>query len=255
GHPATTIITSRGCPFDCTFCANKEVYGRAVRFHSAQRVYEEVKGLIDTYGVRQFRFHDDTMSINKRRLKDLSALLSPLNIRWRCNGRVDTADIETLTLLKEAGCDEVGYGVETASQVALDLCGKRVTVEQAERAIENTRKVGMKVRVFLVIGLPGDFGDMSGRIISFLERTRPDGANVSTLTPFPGCEIHRNPEKFGMKLRNHDFSKYRMIRGLDDGEYEEDFPFEYEQMSNAELKVQRKAILEYVRDHHQDLNR
>lgn len=141
GQPGTTIITSRGCPYDCTFCCTNKVWGGKVRFHSADRVVDEIKFLMKEYSIYQFRFQDDMMTINKPRLKELSQKLRSLDIKWRCHGRVDHADIETLTLLKNAGCFEVAYGIETASQEALDLCNKRTTVEQSIRAIQNTKEL------------------------------------------------------------------------------------------------------------------
>lgn len=253
--PGTTIITSRGCPWDCAFCANRRLWGRKVRFHSVDRVVAEIKSVIEIYGVRHFRFHDDTITMNKRRLREMSRALAPLKIRWRCNGRADETDEETIKLLRESGCDEIGFGIETASQTALDLCHKKTTVEQGIRAIKLAKEGGLKAKAFFVLGLPGDFGDMSGRIIDFLKAAQPDGANLSTLSPFPGCELYENPDKFGLKFKTRDISKYRMIYGLDNNEYEEDFVFEYDEMSNEQLKYHRKKLLDFVKGHEMDLNR
>ncbi len=255
GQPATTIITSRGCPYGCTFCANKRIYGRRARFHSVDRVVDEIKLVMKEYALRQFRFQDDSMTINTLRLKELCRKLAQLDIKWRCHTHVNNADYRTLTLLKEGGCDEVGYGVETVSQKALDLCNKKTTVEKAVQAIENAKRAGLRVRVFLIIGLPGDFGDVTSRVIDFIKRTKPDGVNISTLSPLPGCELHDNPAKFGMKMRTCELAKYKMTLGLDNDEYKEDFVFDYDEMSNEELKYHRQEILKYVKGYHLDLNR
>lgn len=156
---------------------------------------------------------------------------------------------------KDCGCDEVGFGIEAASQQALDLCHKKTTVEQGIQAIAKGKEAGLKVKAFFVIGLPGDFGDMSGRDIDFIKATQPDGVNLSTLSPFPGCELYENPAKFGMKLRTEDISRYRMLYGLDDDECEEDFVFEYDEMSNEQLKYHRRELLKFVVGHNLDLNK
>lgn len=256
GQPGTTIITSRGCPYDCTFCCTNKVWGGKVRFHSADRVVDEIKFLMKEYSIYQFRFQDDMMTINKPRLKELSQKLRSLDIKWRCHGRVDHADIETLTLLKNAGCFEVAYGIETASQEALDLCNKRTTVEQSIRAIQNTKRAGLKVRLFLIIGLPGDFGDVSGRNIAFIKMTEPDAVDISTLSPYPGCELYSNPAKFGMRLTSNDLDEYRMSLGWGNDEQERDFVFEYPSFTtNQELKYHRRELLKFVKENSLDLNR
>ena len=249
GQPATTITTSRGCPHECTFCANNTLTGRHVRFRSPDKVVEEIQKVIKDYSVYQFRFHDDTIGINKRRLKELCKKLSPLNIKWRCNGRVDSSDIETLSLLKEGGCIDIGFGVESASQKALDLCKKRTTVEKSIQAIKNAKKVGLKTRIFLIIGLPGDFGDLSGQTIDFIKKANPDGVDILTLCPFPGSELYENPSKFDMKLKTYDLNKYLMKLGLENNEWNTDFTFEYKNVNNDELKYHRKKILEFVKEH------
>lgn len=256
GQPATTIITSRGCPYNCVFCCNNKIWGRKVRFHSADRVVDEIKSVMKEYSVYQFRFQDDMMTINKPRLKELSQKLRLLDIKWRCQGRVDHADVETLTLLKNAGCVEVAYGIETASQEALDLCNKRTTVEQAIQAIQNTKRVGLKVRLFFIIGLPGDFGDISGRDMAFIKMTEPDAVDVSTLSPYPGCELHSNPAKFGMRFTSNNLDEYRMTLGWGKDEQEKDFVFEYSNATtNEELKYHRRKLLKFVKENTLDLNR
>lgn len=226
-----------------------------MRYHSVDRVVAEIKSLIEEYGVHQFRFHDDAMTTNKRRLRELSQKLAPLGIKWRCNARVDEFDEEVAQLLKDCGCDEVGFGIETASQLALDLCHKKTTVEQGIQAVTIAKKAGLNPKIFLVLGLPGDFGDMSGRDIAFIEATQPSGVNLSTLSPFPGCELYENPSKFGMKLRTGDLSKYKFVVGLDNAECEEDFVFEYDEMTNEQLKYHRKELLKFVVRYGLDLNR
>jgi len=245
-EPATTIMTSRGCPHDCSFCANQRLWKKKVRFHSVERVVEEIKQVMDTYSVRHFRFHDDTMTMSKKRLRKLSEALSPLGITWRGNGRVGEIDLEAAELMKSCGCVEVGLGIESASQEALDLCRKKVTVRQNAEAIRIIKEAGMRAKIFFIIGLPGDFGDLSGRIIQFIKETEPDAVNISTLAPLPGCDLYEYPKKFGIRLNTRDISKYRFFYGLDGNECDEDFVFDYRGMSNVALKYHRRKILEFV---------
>ncbi len=159
-------------------------------------------------------------------------------------------------MLMECGCDEVAIGVETASQEALDSCGKRITVEQSKRGIKTAKECGLKVKAFFIIGLPKDFGDVSRRDIEFIEECKPDAVNLSTLSPFPDSKLYDTPrEAYGLKFRTDDISKYRMCYGLWGNEANEDFAFEYDEMSNEQLKYHRRVLLEYIQKKGLDLNR
>jgi len=251
----TTLTTSRGCPFDCSFCASRQVWGRKVTYNSVDRVIGEIEDIITNYGVRQFRFYDDTITLNKKRLKELSYRLAPLKIEWRCHARTDELDAETCKMLVECGCDEVAVGVESASQEALNSCGKKVTVAQNKLGIKTAKDNGLKVKAFFIIGLPKDFGDVSQRDIDFIEECQLDAVNLSTLSPFPGSKLYDNPAAYGLKFRTDDISKYKMCYGLWGNEADEDFAFEYDEMNNEELKYHRRKLLEYIKEKGLDLNK
>jgi radical SAM superfamily enzyme YgiQ (UPF0313 family) len=255
GVYGTTLTTSRGCPFDCSFCGSRQVWGRKVTYNSVDRVVGEIEDIIDKFNVRQFRFYDDTITLNKKRLKELSYRLAPLGIVWRCHARVDELDVETCKMLMECGCDEVAIGVESASQEALNSCGKKITVAQSKLGIKTAKENGLKVKAFFIIGLPEDFGNVSQRNIDFIEECNLDAVNLSTLSPFPGSKLYDNPAKYGLKFRTEDISKYKMCYGLWGDEADEDFSFEYDEMSNEQLKYHRRVLLEYIKEKGLDLNK
>jgi anaerobic magnesium-protoporphyrin IX monomethyl ester cyclase len=251
----TTLTTSRGCPHECSFCGSRQVWGRRITYNSVDRVIGEIEDIITNYGVRQFRFYDDTITLNKKRLKELSYRLAPLKIEWRCHARTDELDAETCKMLVECGCDEVAVGVESASQEALNSCGKKVTVAQNKLGIKTAKENGLKVKAFFIIGLPKDFGDVSQRDIDFIEECQLDAVNLSTLSPFPGSKLYDNPAAYGLKFRTGDISKYKMCYGLWGNEADEDFAFEYDEMNNEELKYHRRKLLEYIKEKGLDLNK
>lgn len=255
GKPATAIIISRGCPYNCSFCASKVMWGQRVRFRSPGNVIKEIRQVIKDYGVYHFRFQDDTLTQNRARFLELCKKMEPLGIQWRCNTRVNYAEKEMLNAMKKAGCQEVGYGIESASQEVLDINNKKIKVEQAIQAVRNTKTAGLKVRLFFMIGLPGESSDISKINIDFIRKTKPDGVDLSTFVPFPGCDIYKRPGDYGIKKFNSDYSQYVMTVGLYKNELEKDFVCGYSSLTNEELKRHRKIILEYIKENSLALNK
>lgn len=247
GDYAGTIITSRGCANNCSFCASDKMWHRKVRFRSPDNVVEELRCIIDRYKVRDFRFQDDTMTLKKDRLEELCRKMIPLDIRWRATTRVDQADESRLQMMKEAGCEELGYGVESLSQEVLDKHAKMINLDQVYRALENTAKVGLKSRLFLIIGLPGEPPGYSERLEAFLKKANPDGVDLSTLVPYPGSDIYHNPQKYNIRFKNQDFGVYHMTLGLVGGEVERPLTFIHDKLSEEEIIFERKKSLEIIR--------
>jgi anaerobic magnesium-protoporphyrin IX monomethyl ester cyclase len=142
--PAYMILTSRGCPFQCTYCS--KIFGSNYRHHSVGRVLKEMEILIKDFGAREIVFRDDTFTINKTFTKNLCESIIEKGyhkkISWSCMTRVNLVDFELLTLMKRAGCWGIHYGVESGSQRLLDIIKKGITIEQIKRAHKITRKVG-----------------------------------------------------------------------------------------------------------------
>lgn len=246
GEYAGTIITSRGCPGNCSFCGSKKMWGRRVRFRSPENVIKEIKQMIENYGIKYFRFQDDTIVLWRERLKKLCAAMEPLGIKWRAATRVDYADVDLLNCMKKAGCDEVAYGIESLDQEVLNKNQKGIKLEQIYQALENTKKVGLKSRLFFIIGLPGEKAGFSRRLKEFLDKTNPDGVDISTLVPYPGSPIFHNPEQYGIKLKSMEFEKYHMTLGLIDEELKRPLTFEHDVLSENQIKKEREESLKLI---------
>lgn len=195
GHLTTTVISSRGCPFGCNFCANN-AWGKTLRMRSPQNVFDEVSSLKKRYGYRAFMFFDDTMTVNKKRMKEICRLLKPLDIIYRCFIRSDTVDAEVLLFMRESGCVEVGVGIESGSQRILDIVNKGETVKKNMDAIKLCHSVGIRVKGFFIIGLPGENSESIRETISFLEEACLDDLDVTVYTPYPGSLIYKNKTNF-----------------------------------------------------------
>ena len=119
---------------------------------------------------------------------------------------------------------------------------------QVKRAIASCKEVGLKTGLFLIIGLPADFGDLSGRTIHFLEETQPDTVCVNSFIPLPGSDIFEYPARYGVHFRNnYDLADLKMRLGSVEGEANQDFVIEYNEMTNEQLKQERAKVLEYVK--------
>ena len=254
-QPATAIMGSRGCPYNCAFCVSKLMWDRRVRFRTTDNVIEEIREIIDKYGVRHFRFQDDTITASKKWIRDLCSKLIPLNVVWRAATRVDHSDRDILQVMKEAGCYEIDYGIETISDNVLELNNKQITVDEMHVAIKNAKDVGLKTRLFFMIGLPGQTLAVADDIISFIETVQPDGADISTFIPFPGSDIYNNPQKYGIEILTKNFTKYFITQGLYGNEAERSFIFKHDILSDDELKGLRKKLLNYISKYNFILNK
>jgi radical SAM superfamily enzyme YgiQ (UPF0313 family) len=255
GKMATSITASRGCPYNCSFCASKVMWGNRVRFRSSDNIISEIKEIIEKYNVYYFRFHDDTIAANKNWLFELCEKMKPLNIHWRANTRVNCSQKDVLEAMFKAGCYEIDYGIESVSDEVLKINNKMIKIDDAYIATRNAKEVGLKIRLFFMIGLPGQDKNESENIIKFIETIKPDGVDLSTLVPFPGCDIYTNPSKYNIKILNKDFSSYVSTLGLYGDETKKDFIYEHDVLSNEELKKERLKILEYIKSYNLSLNK
>jgi radical SAM superfamily enzyme YgiQ (UPF0313 family) len=213
GIGVASAISSRGCPFSCSFC-DKRTFGGKMRFMSPQKMIEEMKLLYDEFGAEMVYFEDDLFTVNRKRVLKFCSLMEkelPGKI-WGAKSRVDTIDHQMLSQMKQAGCVDLTFGVESGSQKILDLLGKGITVHQIENAFRWVKETGIKAGMFLIIGVPGETQEdieMTKRMITKLE---PAYIDVSYLTPIPGTEIHEITKHL---IRDGiDFSNYNLIESV-----------------------------------------
>ena len=216
GKPGISILASRGCPYHCAFC-DRSVHGEGIRFRAIQSVIEEIKQIIEKYGIKNFKFEDATFTINRRRLHKLLDELKKLDIRFRCQGNARSDSYEDFVKLYEGGCREIIFGVESGSQHVLDLINKQVTVEQNRRAIINAKKAGLLVRVNLMVGNPGESWETIEETLNFMRETKPQLWIVSNFIPLPGCAIWENPSKYGIEILVRDLKQYFFVAGQNIG--------------------------------------
>jgi len=196
--PVAHLVTGRGCPYRCTFC-DRSVFGQRYRYFSADYVLECIGELAGRYGVREIVFEDDTFTVNRGRLLEICERIRREHPRlsWSCLGRADTVDPGMLRLMRDAGCWQIGYGIESGDQDILDSVNKGVTVEEVERAVRWSKEAGMYVKGFFIIGFPGERPDSLERTIRLALNLPLDDITVDFMTPFPGTELSRIAGQLG----------------------------------------------------------
>lgn len=191
GKKSTTLISSRGCPGQCTFCANI-CMGRKFRPHSPEYVVREMAQLVRRYGLRHFKIYDDCFTADPRRAAGICDLISAekLNISWDIMGRVNTLLDEGLILkMKRAGCREVVLGIETGNQQILNLMKKGTTLAMAEECCAKLRRHGVMYSNSFIIGNEGDTEETVLETIAFAKKLGSDRVSFVVLIPFPGTPL------------------------------------------------------------------
>lgn len=245
GEKSISILTSRGCPYQCNFCNSylMKTY-KTIRFRSAKDVANEVVFLNKQFGVNSFRIQDDIFSINKIRLKEIADLLTPFDFNFRCFARIDNIDEEIISCFKRIGVFHLSFGIESGSQKILDLMNKGITVSQIKNGFKLVKKHGFKCRVYLIVGYPGETEETIDETIRLIRDIRPDDISVYPLIPYPGTPLFHHPERFHITYINKDFSSYYQIFGEKDSGY----VFETEDMDIAKLKLFRQRLVDGIAD-------
>ena len=209
GEQMLTVLTSRGCPYKCSFCF-KGIVGRTYRQRSPENIVAELRELIDRYDVRNFYFMDDLFTINVKRLEAILDyfIAQDLGVRWRCLARVDRVNPELLNKMYQAGCRQIHFGIESGNPEILKKTAKHIDLDQVRQAIEWTEDAGIMSKGYFILGLPGDNEETMNETIEFAASLRLSEAMFSIATPMPGTElweelVHKNPDT----VYNTDFTK------------------------------------------------
>ncbi len=196
--PSHCLITSRGCPFNCTFC-DKNIFGRSFRAHSPERVIGEIQLLVEKYKARDIGIWDDNFTVDKKRVIKICELIKEQHwdLTFSCEARVDCVDRPMLQSLKEAGCQYIAYGVESGSQPVLDSIRKGFSKEKVLETFALTKKVGIGIRGYFIVGLPGETRQDILQTISFAKQLNPTIATFTFFMPWPGTDAYSRIVKNG----------------------------------------------------------
>jgi radical SAM superfamily enzyme YgiQ (UPF0313 family) len=215
GVKYTTMLTSRGCPFKCSFCSSSRLFGGYWRGRSPENVLEEMKIVYEEYGIRNIEFMDDTFTLNQERAERIcdGIIKQGWDISWGASSRVDTLSKKLVEKMKKAGCWIIFLGIESGSQKILDAIGKGITLEQAKEAVKILKDAGIQVLGSFIIGFLQDTKETIKETIKFAKSLNLNYAEFSILTPYPGTPIFDYAKKHGILL-TEDWSKYTAVEPI-----------------------------------------
>lgn len=193
------IITSRGCAHNCTFCDSPSFWGRRVRFRDIDDVMDEISTLYTKYGIIYFSIRDDNFTVKKDRVEELSHKLikKKLYMMWNCQARVDTVGEAMLIAMKKAGLEHIQFGVESGSENILLFYNKKISIDKIVKACEATRKVGVYLSVYLMVGMRNETYDDIKKTKKLLGTILPGDCVVSSVALYPGTQLYEQEKAKG----------------------------------------------------------
>jgi radical SAM superfamily enzyme YgiQ (UPF0313 family) len=209
GRRYASLVTSRGCPFPCTFCSCSAVFGRKWRSMSPEKVLQEITALYKEFDIRYIFFQDDEFTLDHNRTLRICDLLieGGFDLRWGCMARVDHLDEKLLSNMSKAGCTGILLGAECGYQEGLERIKKRITLDQIHRAVELTREHKIFSVVSFMMGFPWEGEDEIKATIKFAKTLDADMFLFLILTPYPGTELYKQIKDEGL-LVSGDWSQY-----------------------------------------------
>ena len=247
GNPkATMVYFSRGCFYRCSYC----VYNvpNTLQVKSKSKMLDELKYLKDNYQIKAVLLKDE-IAINPKMdlFNNQIEALGESGLMWR-GQTTSIAKYEQLKLAKESGCVELSVGVETIDSGVMKIINKQWQNEKSiGEFIENAKKVGIKVKMCLIFGLPGEPRNIVEKTQNFIKKHSPDYVSLSGFCPLPGSPIFKDPKKYGIKYINNDWSKHAHLLYRFSDEEEVGIPFEYEKSAEWGPTFSRKEIMENIR--------
>lgn len=221
------IITGRGCPHRCIFCAAGPLSGYRYRVRSPENVVEEIKECSLRYEVDHFLFADDTFTAFPERTAAICSLLKEIRtpITWTCECRANNVTPSLLKVMADAGCIRVQFGVESGSDSILRSIHKGITTDMVKKAVSWALDANLRVLCSFVIGHPEDTAETVEQTIAFAEYLEDMGnreqvvVGFAVATPFPGTELYERAQELGVKIHTTDWSSYNFLEPIIDTRY------------------------------------
>jgi len=203
------MVSSRACPYNCTFCASKKIWGTKVRYRSVENIFKEMKMKKDK-GVNLITFNDDSFTIKKDRVLKLCDLIikNKLKINWECDTRVNLINYSLLKKMKKAGCVQIGLGIECGNDKMLKYLKKGITIKQIEEAFRITKKLKIATLAYFMSGFPEETEEDMMDTIKLMKKVKPTHPCWSIATPYPGTQLYEECLREGLINKDVDWEKF-----------------------------------------------
>lgn len=236
----TSLISSRGCPYSCTFCSAITHWGRDWRKRSAHNVLAEIDQLVNQYKIRELSFEDDNLSLDSARLEEICSgiIERRLKIKWNTPNGIAVHNLSRplIRLMKQSGCRRLNFGIESGDEEILNkVMRKNVSLDKVRQVVDWAAREGIVTLGYFVLGMPGETPQSIERTIEFAKSIRLDEIAVFIATPFPGTQLYRTCKERGYLKR--DYGNILCEDGI-----ESEIFFETPDLSAAELLRKRAAF-------------
>jgi anaerobic magnesium-protoporphyrin IX monomethyl ester cyclase len=204
------IMGSRGCPFQCTYCASKNMWGRRVRYRSAQNIIGEIRAVQEQFGTFQFSFEDDSFTTNPKLIGEFCRQLIEQNLKisWSAITRINLLSDELIKQMRNAGCNHIRVGIESGSDKVLRATQKGLTVDQMRVGAKVLHRQGIYWSAYFMMGLPSETEEDILASIRLMHEIKPDYCTLSIFTPYPGTAIFDELKQKEMVSENMNWSKF-----------------------------------------------
>lgn len=186
-----TVMTTRGCPGRCVYCDANLLFGTKIRTRSVENVMKEIEEVSQKYNFEGILFFDDTFTLRKEWIYNFCKEMRKTKIIWGCNSRTDFIDLDILRQMKDAGCVQIAFGVESGSPEVLKFMKKPIPPSKTIAVFDSCKKLGIRTYANFMVGFPNETLEDIEKSISLIKRIKPDFCTTSIVTPFPGTELFR----------------------------------------------------------------
>jgi radical SAM superfamily enzyme YgiQ (UPF0313 family) len=207
-----SVVTSRGCPYECVFCSAPAWTGRKVRYRNPSLCVDEIEQLAAT-GFTEITIEDDLFTLYRKHFLAVCGELirRDTGIRWNAFSRVDTISPEIVETMAKAGCQAICFGVESGNQEVLDLVKKNSNLQKVKEAMRMTQDVGISALASFIIGLPGETDETLRKTVEFANELHQEFGSLygfHILAPFPGTEVREKAKDYGLEILTDDWTRY-----------------------------------------------
>ncbi len=215
GFDADFLLTSRGCPVNCTFCSASRMFPGGVRLRGMESVQAEVETILSRKNIKALKIFDSTFTANRAHVEAFCAMIRPYGLFWECEVRADTVDRDLLALMHDAGCRYIDLGLESSVDRVISSVAKKITVAQADRVLSWARELSIETKLFMIFGHLGETYAECREDVGYVRRHRKEitiFANTIGIRVYPGTSLEKKARSLGIIPKESSWATYEPPR-------------------------------------------